>query len=79
MRNQFFMSNPEGKKIIRPVFLNIFFPWRNPYNNGSYPKNALPKKTKKKKYEETVVSARRLLQYFQLPEKNSRHAFEIYL
>ena len=26
-----------------------------------------------KKYNETVVSAQRLLQYFQLPDKNSHH------
>jgi hypothetical protein len=52
-----------------PVFLNFFLRGGTPKNNCSYTEKPLRIKTKKN-YRETVVSARRLLQYFQLPDKN---------
>ena len=44
-----------------------FLPWRNLYNNRVYPENSCPGGGGD--YKEIVVSARRLLQYLQLPDK----------
>jgi hypothetical protein len=57
--------------VNKAVFLKLF-PWRNT-------EEPLPMKTKRKNYKETVVSARRLLQCFRLPDKNSHDISEVYL
>ena len=50
-----------------------FFRAGTSYNNCSYPEEPLPVITRKRKYKQTVVSARRLLQNFQLSDKHFRH------
>jgi hypothetical protein len=46
----------------------------SPFFRGGNPKIIvhIPRKTKRKNYKQTVVNAKRLLQYFKLPDKNSR-------
>jgi hypothetical protein len=55
---------------LEQCFSSFLFSWRNPYNNCSHPTEPLPVKTGRNIYKkESVVSTRKLLQYFQLPDK----------